>query len=54
MKQPSQEAEQIMVERFGKDALIALATTENGGALRTTCQCLLRKRSILYYYLRAL
>ena len=30
MKQPSQEAEQIMVERFGKDALIALATTENG------------------------
>ncbi len=30
MKQPSQETEQIMVERFGKDALIALATIENG------------------------
>ena len=30
MKQPPQEAEKIMVERFGQDALIALATTENG------------------------
>ena len=29
MKRFSQEAEQIMVERFGKDTLIALATTEN-------------------------
>ena len=29
MKEFSQEAKQIMVERFGKDALIALATTEN-------------------------
>ena len=26
----SKEAEKIMVERFGKDAVIALATTENG------------------------
>lgn len=30
MKEFSQEAEQIMLERFGKDAIIALATTENG------------------------
>lgn len=29
MKRFSQEAEQIMVERFGKDTLIALATMEN-------------------------
>lgn len=29
MKQFSREAEQIMMERFGKDTLIALATTEN-------------------------
>lgn len=29
MKRFSQEAEQIMIERFGKDTLIALATTEN-------------------------
>ena len=29
MKRFCQEAEQIMVERFGKDAIIALATTEN-------------------------
>ena len=29
MKEFSQEAEQIMMERFGKDAVIALATTEN-------------------------
>ena len=26
----SPEAEKIMIERFGKDAVIALATTENG------------------------
>ena len=26
----SQEAEKIMIERFGKDTVIALATTENG------------------------
>ena len=26
----SQEAEKIMIERFGKDTIIALATTENG------------------------
>ena len=29
MKRFSQEAEQMMIERFGKDTLIALATTEN-------------------------
>ena len=29
MKRFSQEAEQIMVERFGKDTLIALAAMEN-------------------------
>ena len=29
MKQLSQEAETIMIERFGKDTVIALATTEN-------------------------
>ncbi len=30
MKKISQEAEKIMVERFGKDTIIALATIENG------------------------
>lgn len=30
MKEFSQKAEQIMIERFGKDTAIALATTENG------------------------
>ena len=30
MKKLSQEAEKIMAERFGKDSVIALATTENG------------------------
>lgn len=30
MKEFSQQAEQLMVERFGKDTIIALATTENG------------------------
>lgn len=30
MKEFSQKAEQIMVERFGKDTVIALATAENG------------------------
>lgn len=30
MKQFSPEAEKIMIERFGKDSVIALATTENG------------------------
>ena len=30
MRKFSLEAEQIMIERFGKDAIIALATTENG------------------------
>lgn len=30
MEKLSREAEQIMVERFGKDTVIALATTENG------------------------
>jgi len=30
MENLSREAEQIMLERFGKDSLIALATTENG------------------------
>ena len=30
MKEFSREAEQIMIERFGKDAIIAMATTENG------------------------
>ena len=30
MKEFSQETEQIMMERFGKDTIIALATTENG------------------------
>jgi hypothetical protein len=30
MKHMSPEAEKIMVERFGKDTVIALATTENG------------------------
>ncbi len=29
MKEFSREAEQIMTERFGKDTIIALATTEN-------------------------
>lgn len=29
MKEFSREAEQIMIERFGKDAIIAMATTEN-------------------------
>ena len=29
MKKFSREAEQIMMERFGKDTIIALATTEN-------------------------
>lgn len=29
MKKLSQEAEKIMMERFGKDTVIALATTEN-------------------------
>lgn len=29
MKEFSREAEQIMMERFGKDTIIALATTEN-------------------------
>ncbi len=29
MKEFSQEAKQIMIERFGKDTLIALATKEN-------------------------
>ena len=29
MKKISREAEQIMIERFGKDTIIALATTEN-------------------------
>ena len=30
MRKFSREAEQIMIERFGKDAIIALATIENG------------------------
>lgn len=30
MKKLSQEAEKIMIERFGKDTVIALATIENG------------------------
>ena len=30
MKKWGQEAEKIMIERFGKDTVIALATTENG------------------------
>lgn len=30
MKSLSAEAEKIMLERFGKDSVIALATTENG------------------------
>ncbi len=30
MKKISAEAEKIMVERFGKDTVIALATVENG------------------------
>ena len=30
MKEFSQEAELVMIERFGKDTIIALATTENG------------------------
>lgn len=30
MKNISSEAEKIMVERFGKDEVIALATVENG------------------------
>ena len=30
MKKLSQEAEKIMMERFGKDSVIALATIENG------------------------
>lgn len=30
MRKFSREAEQIMIERFGKDTIIALATTENG------------------------
>ena len=30
MEKLTREAEQIMLERFGKDSLIALATTENG------------------------
>ena len=30
MKQLSQEAEKVMIERFGKDTVIALATVENG------------------------
>ena len=29
MKEFSQEAEQVMIERFGKDTIISLATTEN-------------------------
>ncbi|MDE7266536.1 MAG: pyridoxamine 5'-phosphate oxidase family protein [Lachnospiraceae bacterium] len=30
MKKINPEAEKIMIERFGKDSVIALATTENG------------------------
>ena len=30
MRKISEEAERIMTERFGKDSVIALATTENG------------------------
>lgn len=30
MKKLSQETEKIMAERFGKDTVVALATTENG------------------------
>lgn len=30
MKQLSQEAKKVMIERFGKDTVIALATVENG------------------------
>ncbi|HJC88570.1 MAG TPA: pyridoxamine 5'-phosphate oxidase family protein, partial [Candidatus Eisenbergiella intestinigallinarum] len=30
MEKLTQETEQIMAERFGKDTVIALATTENG------------------------
>lgn len=33
MKEFSQEAEQIMIERFGKDTIISLATTGNAGKL---------------------
>ena len=29
MKEINQEAEQVMIERFGKDTIISLATTEN-------------------------
>ena len=29
MKEFSQEAEQVMIERFGRDTIISLATTEN-------------------------
>ena len=29
MKEFSQEAEQVMIDRFGKNTVIALATTEN-------------------------
>ena len=29
MKEFSQEAEQVMIERFGKDTIISLETTEN-------------------------
>ena len=29
MKEFSQEAEQVMIERFGKDTIISLATMEN-------------------------
>ena len=30
MKKPCKEAEKIMIERFGKDSIIALATTDQG------------------------
>lgn len=30
MKKPGEEAEKIMIERFGKDSIIALATTDQG------------------------
>ena len=36
MRKFSREAEQIMIERFGKDTIIALATTENGTPLNSS------------------
>lgn len=46
----SAEAEKMMIERFGKDTVIALATVEHAAP---HVKCLLREWLVLHYYICA-